>query len=244
MSDLAGMSCARCGALLTMRPRAPLCPACLLTTALTIDGDVDRGTGDPALDLPYDIVTILARGDRSVTYLAQPRGSSRRVSLAIAGPCDVGGILSRFARWKHALEEARHPHSSQLLDVGASADDCVYVASEYVAGAPLDAAIRRGTLTEGQRTHVMRQIADALVAAHEHGVAHMKLDATRIKIASGCETQAVLLGLGMRLVVDGDEADLARDVGSLVRLGHDLGVNLRPAYVSAAAVRADLAGGI
>ena len=235
--------CARCGASLKGHAVARgLCPACLLTTALAVDDDPHQ-SGEPADLIPYRVVTILARGDRGITYFAYPLGSSRAVALKIVGPCNVGAVLSRFARWKDALVLGERPNIARVVDVGPSDEHRVYVASEYVTGRSLDALARRRTLTQVQRIDIVRQIAGALGAAHERKLAHMRLDASRVKIAMSGGLHVTLLGLGASLILDGTNPDPDEDVGALVRMCHELEVSLpRQAYAAADALRADLAG--
>jgi serine/threonine protein kinase len=218
--------CPRCGN--TISPRAApqgLCPACLLTAALEPAPDVDE------LDLdgpfPYRIITLLGGDPGRVTYLAQTRsGAPRYVALKVVGSChDPASVLSRFARLKHALIELRDPGVVPIVDAGRLGADSVFVASDYIAGSSLRSLLDRGALDAEQRTEVARQLDRAVRAIHDRELAHMKLDASRVKVAGGAGMRAAILGVGSALILDGVLSDPTADRRALARIVADLGVS-------------------
>src|SRR5438445_188568 len=72
---------------------------------------------------------------------------------------------------------------------------------------PLASLLDRGALTIEERVDVAHQIAAGVEAAHAHGLVHMNVDASRVRIATGERLRATLLGLGVGLVIDGAPAD-------------------------------------
>ena len=237
--------CPRCGGRRTLDAAALLCPRCLLATALAIDDARDQSPLDPDHRIPYEIVTILARDAGAITYLAHPDGASQYVALKMIDRCDVPAVLSRFQQWKGALGRERHSSIARLIDVGQASSGSAYVATEYVTGSSLDALLRRGTLAEAERRDIARQLAEALEAAHAQGLAHMKLAASRVKIATRRGVAATLLGLGSSLVVEGMRSQPDLDVRMLADMCRHLGVELPPrAYGTMGALRAALSDGM
>jgi serine/threonine protein kinase len=222
-----------------------LCPACLLSTALAapMSEDPDAGSGpagdDGLASVPYQIVTLLDRDARSVTYLAHPLGPSRHVALRITAPRDdVADVVSRFRQWRGALAHERHPGLSRLLDVGPAGDGSLYLASDYIAGASLTTLLQRGALAEHERSTIGSQLVEVVESAHARGLAHMDLSAARVKVATADRLRATILGFGVRLVLDGVGPEPARDVAALARLLLELGLQLpEPTYASAAEIR-------
>ncbi|HEV3140254.1 MAG TPA: hypothetical protein VGY57_07050, partial [Vicinamibacterales bacterium] len=193
------MICPQCG---TSRPTAgssalDLCPACLLAAALST-------VGAPC---PYQIVGPIAESARGTTYLAQPSGRARGcVALKIFAPRDdVDDILARYERWKPALAKVRHSHVARMLDAGLTDEGLLYVASPFVAGWPLSSIDGRQAIGQDVRNEIARQLAAAVAAIHDAGLAHLALDSSHVRVSTTSGVHASLLGLGIRLIIDGDE---------------------------------------
>jgi len=219
--------CPRCGAFLPVRGlKHALCPGCLMASALEEHDDSDAAdTEDSSFGIPYQIVTLMARDAQGVTYLARPAGAASHVALKIVGPSDdSGAILDRARSWKDALTQVRHPHIARLLDAGAAAEACVYIAAEYIAGPALALPACRNRLTRADRRDVLAQLADALEMLRARGLPHMKLDASHVKIATQGGVHATMIGLGTALIVDGLRPQPERDVEALAGIARELGV--------------------
>src|ERR1700730_12501709 len=222
--------CPRCG---TLRPAGAtsldLCPACLLTTALSMDDE----------PCPYQVMAPMSEGSHGVTYLALAlTGARGYVALKVHGLRDATeAILSRYQHWKPALARVQHPSAGTLLDAGLTVEGLLYVASEYVAGWPLTALGTRVPVGIGERATMARQLIGAIGAAHAAGVVHLRLDTSKVKISTASGAHATILGLGSSLIVDGLEARLEPDLLARFGLVRDLGIELpdRP-YETAAAI--------
>jgi eukaryotic-like serine/threonine-protein kinase len=175
----------------------------LLDMALDIPDAPDQPLSDGDASLPYDIVTILAQDADAVTYLARDFVSATHLALKLVTVSDMAATLSRIHLWKPRLETLRHPGVSRLVDAGVAGVDRVYLATEYVAGSSLEYLLRHRTLRAADRITIARQLADGLAAIHAHGLAHMRLDASRIKIATGGSVRTTILGVASGLVVSG-----------------------------------------
>jgi serine/threonine protein kinase len=219
--------CPRCGAHVSPRGLTqPLCPGCLISSVLEADDEEESGAQDEVSpDIPYQIVTVIEGHADGATYLARPPGAPTHVALRIVGPRDdVPAILDRVRTWKTALCQVRDPHIARLLDAGAAADRCVFVAAEFIGGPSLAVPACREQLDASDRQAVVRQLAAAIAALHARGLTHLKLDASRVKISAHDGIHATLIGLGVGLIVDGLAADPQHDLDALASLARELGV--------------------
>lgn len=219
--------CPRCGA--SAPPRGlpqSLCPGCLIASVIEADEGASE-QDDNWFDIPYQIVTLIARHADGATYLATPIGASNHVALRIIGPLDgIKAILERARTWKTELAQIRDPHIARLLDAGPAADRCVYVAAEFIGGPTLALSACRERLSAADRQTVVAQLTAAIATLHARGLAHLKLDASRIKIGERDGIHATLIGLGEGLIVDGVRPEPARDRRALASLARELGVDL------------------
>jgi len=71
---------------------------------------------------------------------------------------------------------------------------------------------------------IARQLADALAAIHAQGLAHMRLDTSRIKVATSGGVRATILGLGASLIVGDLPPQPDLDVAALADVCRELGV--------------------
>lgn len=184
--------------------------------------DQELSAGDASL--PYDIITILAQDADAVTYLARGFVSPSHIALKILAAPEIPAMLSRVHAWKPRLERVRHVGIARFVDAGAAGAGRVYLATEYVAGTSLGYLLRHRTLGLPDRSAIAQQLADALVAMHAQGLAHMRLDASRIKVATSGGVRATILGLGSSLIVEGQPPQPDRDHAALVAICQELGV--------------------
>jgi eukaryotic-like serine/threonine-protein kinase len=194
--------------------------------ALDIPDAPDEAGLSAAESLPFEIVTILAQDTDAVTYLARGFVSPSYIAVKILTAPDVTGILSRIHSWKPRLEHVRHSGISRFVDAGAAGAGRVYLATEYVAGSSLDYMLRHRTLTAADRIAIARQLSDAVAAMHAQGLAHLRLDASRIKVATSGGVRATILGLGASLIVDGLPPQPDLDLAALADVCRELGVRL------------------
>jgi eukaryotic-like serine/threonine-protein kinase len=208
--------CPRCGAALIARAGGiEVCARCLLTTALSLTVEA----------CPYEVMAPMDEDGAGVTYLArEPGGTGAYAALKLYGPqIDVEAVLSRYRRWKPALDRLRHPGVARLLDVGLTAEGRLYVASEYVAGWPLTTLRAHPSVGASERAELSRQLTESIAAAHAAGVVHLRLTASRVKISTATGPRATVLGFGSALVIDGadgspdcDRQALAQIIGVLL----------------------------
>ena len=132
---------------------------------------------------PYRVVRPLGQGGMGAVYLAHDSRLNRPVALKLFSGSAAG---SDFAR-QELLNEARavaafnHPHIASVHDV-LDVDGQVAIVFEYVEGQTLAERLRHGPLAVDEAVALALQLADALVAAHQHGIVHRDLKPANIAI--------------------------------------------------------------
>jgi serine/threonine protein kinase len=102
--------------------------------------------------------------------------------------------LARFDREARTLATLNHPHIAQIYGFEQSASLSALV-MELVEGDDLSARIAQGPLPLDEAVPIARQIAEALEAAHEHGVIHRDLKPANIKVRPDGTVKVLDFGL-------------------------------------------------
>ena len=138
---------------------------------------------------PYEVIATIGAGGMGEVYRARDTRLDRDVALKIL----AGHVArepngrERFEREARAVSRLNHPHICTLHDVG-SADvgglEHRYLVMEMLEGETLAARLRRGALPVDQALRYAIQIADALAAAHQHGVVHRDLKPANVMLTA------------------------------------------------------------
>ena len=152
------------------------------------DGTLAQGTtvGDR-----FEIRHVLGVGGMGVVYEAYDRLGGQPVALKV-----VRGALAdvnhgvRFLQEATATASLSHPAIVKVVHVDVTPDGRLYQALERVDGQSLEAALEGGrTLPAGIVARLGATLADALAAAHAHGVIHRDVKPGNIMLTAeppGC----------------------------------------------------------
>jgi serine/threonine protein kinase len=102
--------------------------------------------------------------------------------------------LARFEREAKTLALLNHPHIAAIHGF-ESANGVQALVMELVEGETLAEQIARGALPVDEALAIARQIADALEAAHEHGVIHRDVKPANVKVRSDGVVKVLDFGL-------------------------------------------------
>jgi len=191
--------CSRCNVPLGAFSPGGLCAHCLL-----LEGVEDAPTPSPVPALrqlgDYDLVEELARGGMGVVYKARQRGLDRMVAVKVvlAGHFASLREQARFRTEARAAAALQHPNIVAIHDVG-EVDGLPYFSMDYVEGRTLAQVVADGPLEAKRPARYLKNIADAIHYAHEHGVLHRDLKPSNILIDAHDQPRVTDFGLAKRL---------------------------------------------
>jgi YVTN family beta-propeller protein len=144
---------------------------------------VDLHVGDQFAG--YRIDALIGRGGMGVVYLAADPRLERRVALKVLAPAlaSSASFRSRFDRESRLAASMDHPHIIPIYEAG-EADGQVYLAMRYVEGTDLKTLLQEGPLPVERTVSILDQVADALDAAHSHGLVHRDVKPGNILVAA------------------------------------------------------------
>ncbi len=131
----------------------------------------------------YEIRSYLGEGGMGEVYRAKDTRLGREVAVKVlrADLAADQALLSRFAREAKVLASLNHSNIAQIYGIEDSGGTPALI-MELVPGEPLKSMIRRGELTLPIVLNYGRQIAEALVTAHERGIVHRDLKPANIMV--------------------------------------------------------------
>ena len=149
----------------------------------------------------YEIERPLGKGGMSAVYLAKDRQllSKRVVVKVLLEEMDEDAWMrQKFLQEMEALARIDHPGVVGVLDTGQTPDGKQFLVMQYVEGQTLRSAIPPEGLPFEKAASLIRQIAQALGAAHDVGVWHRDLKPENVMLQrSGGEDYAKLIDFGI-----------------------------------------------
>ena len=125
----------------------------------------------------YRLVTQMRSGGMGTVYYAEHTLIGRRAAIKILHP-EVSRnpqVLARFLMEARAANDIRHPNVVEITDIGESGD-VHYIVMGFLDGETIGERLERTkTLDEDVVVRIVRQVASALAAAHDHGIVHRDL---------------------------------------------------------------------
>lgn len=123
-------------------------------------------------------------------------------------------IRQKFLQEMEALSRIDHPGVVGVLDTGLTAERKQFLVMQYIEGRTLRSVIEPGGMNHTRAAGLIRQIAQALAAAHEKGVWHRDLKPENIMVQSlGGEEHVKLIDFGIAGIQDsqfsGEETKVA-----------------------------------
>jgi len=174
----------------------------------------------------FRIEREIGRGGAGVVYLAHDTKLGRRVAIKSL-PLELmrdAHMRSRLKREAKLLASLDHPNIATIHDIMEQAESGGYLILEYIEGDTLAERIAHRPLDLREILSIAQQIAEAVAAAHEHGVTHRDLKPGNIKITA--EGKVKVLDFGLAKAVAGEAAD---QESTITEPGRVMGT---PAYMS------------
>src|SRR5215467_14418232 len=153
----------------------------------------------------YEIRRMLDEGGMGAVYKARDREVEHLVALKVIRPemANHPVILARFKQELLTARQVTHRNVIRIYDI-AEADGAKYITMEFVEGSDLRKLLHdQGKLAPAQAVAIVRQICQALGAAHGAGVIHRDLKPQNIMQESGGRILVMDFGLARSLASDG-----------------------------------------
>jgi len=171
----------------------------------------------------YRIDRFLGRGAAGEVYAAFDRelGATVALKALLIGGRRDGTTLERFKREILLARRVSHPNVCRIFDLGTHLPaggraPVPYLTMELLEGETLQARIEEGgPLDERAAAPLVRQIADALAAAHAAGIVHRDLKSSNILLIGDPATgsRAVVTDFGLAREVEVESSTLTATGG-------------------------------
>jgi Protein kinase domain len=160
----------------------------------------------------YRITRELGLGGMGAVYSAEHTLLGRVAAVKVLRPelSQDREIVNRFFNEARAAAAIRHPSIVEIYDFGWHADGSAYLVMEHLQGESLATRLERGPMEAARVMVIVRQIAGALAAAHQHGIIHRDLKPDNLFLVPDPEVtggeRIKLLDFGIaKLVADNDQ---------------------------------------
>ena len=203
------------------RVKATVCPRC--ANHFSPDGRFCPFDGDPlqaapdwdpgadaligsVVDARYEVLSVLGEGGMGIVYEIRHRALGKRFALKALRKdlSSDGEIAARFMQEARTAASVSHPGLVEITDFGQLPSGQPFFVMELLEGQSLAAMIRRGgPIPAARAVDIVRQIADALGAAHDRSIIHrdLKPDNIHISVAEGGRDRVTIVDFGLARVI-------------------------------------------
>jgi Tol biopolymer transport system component/tRNA A-37 threonylcarbamoyl transferase component Bud32 len=173
---------------------------------------------------PYEILAALGAGGMGEVYRARDTKLGRDVAIKVLPSAFAHDPdrMARFQREAKVLASLNHPHIATIHGLEESDGARALVMelvegptlAERLTGPPARAGFARAGVGAGpipveEAIAIVRQIAEALEAAHERGIVHRDLKPANIKLTQDGAVKVLDFGLAKAMEGEASAADLA-----------------------------------
>lgn len=165
------------------------------------------------------LIERIGAGGMGAVWLARHEGLDNEVAIKFVHSDALSRerTLRRFKREASLAAKIRNPHVVEIFDYGVTADDTPYIIMERLHGMSLRGRVERSTLNVRKTALLVRQVAEALTAAHALGVVHRDLKPDNVFLVDNrYELFVKLLDFGIAKPPAGFELERITKTGSIV----------------------------
>jgi len=155
---------------------------------------------------PYEIVNLLGEGGMGQVYRARDTRLNRDVAIKVLPDLFATDTerLTRFTREAQTLAALNHPNIATIYGIEDRA-----IVMELVDGDDLSVRIAQGAMPADEALAVVRQIIDALEAAHDIGIVHRDLKPANIKLRHDGTVKVLDFGLAKAIDSGADGSQIS-----------------------------------
>lgn len=157
---------------------------------------------------PYRLEDRLGAGGMGVVYRACDERLNRAVAVKLLHPGGSEDHRARFRREARASARLRHPGIVRVLDF-VQEGDTEAIVMELVEGRTLAENLQEDRIEPARALSIVRQVTDALAAAHEQGIIHRDLKTENVLVTPA--GWAKILDFGIARGSEGHSQALTRD---------------------------------
>jgi serine/threonine protein kinase len=171
----------------------------------------------------YEVQKLLGVGGMGRVYLARQISINRPVALKILASnlAENENFTKRFIREAQAAGRLLHQNLVTVFDAGKE-DNIYFFSMEFVKGEPVSKLIfEKGSLPANEALAIVRQVAEALNCAFEHGIIHRDIKPDNIMITPSGLVKLADLGLAKQIEGESPESGLTL-AGSVMGTPHYL----------------------
>ena len=159
----------------------------------------------------YQVERELGRGGIGVVYLARDLQLMSRpvvIKVLLEASAQNEWFKKKFNQEMEALARLDHPGIVAVLDAGQTQDGKPYLVMQYIEGRVLREVIRERRVDLPRVARIIRQVGQALSAAHDKGINHRDLKPENIMLQRLGEDdeQVKLIDFGIATVKDSETA--------------------------------------
>ena len=163
---------------------------------------------------PYEIVNLLGEGGMGQVYRARDSRLNRDVAIKVLPDLFAADTerLARFTREAQTLAALNHPNIATIYGIespSAGSGQAAAIVMELVDGEDLSVRIAQGAMPVDEAVAIVRQIIDALEAAHEIGIVHRDLKPANIKLRHDGTVKVLDFGLAKAMDPAADGSQVA-----------------------------------
>jgi len=194
---------------------------------------------------PFEIIGVLGVGGMGEVYRARDSRLGREAALKLL-PDSLASDperVARFAREAQVLASLSHPNIGGIYGLEESRTDNRLLRAlvlELVEGETLADRIARGPIPVDEALPIIRQIAEALQAAHDQTIVHRDLKPANIKITPDGVVKVLDFGLA-KLSLPTDAGGRSASSSELARLA-ETGLDDSPTLTTAATMVGTILG--
>jgi serine/threonine protein kinase len=154
----------------------------------------------------YEIVALIGAGGMGEVYRARDTKLDRDVAIKILPDAFAADAerVARFQREAKSLAALNHQNIGHIYGLEESAGLTALVL-ELVEGPTLADRIAQGKIPVEEALPILKQIAEALEAAHEHGIIHRDLKPANVKVRPDGAVKVLDFGLAKAFSPEGSD---------------------------------------